>query len=324
MVIGGVVDFNQSQAVYAKTLNSLDAASLATATAAANAVDMEDVGAVKQFYSANFDKFFEKNMTGSASNRYEYKGHTVEYDPESGRVTTKVSVKYSKWFPALFNKPYTVLKASNVVKLKLKVEGALSIYMVLDKSGSMGWGHPIKMTTLKTAVDKMVTNLAAADTESKYIRMGAVSYASFNGGTQPLSWNISATNTFVQSMQAWGGTNSSGAVKQAYDRLKGQSEIDVHMQKNQLTPKRVMLFLTDGSNNRSSYDIETIRYCDAAKADGIEIYTIAFQAPLPGQRLLQNCANDSSYYYDAQNADDLIEAFEKIGKSVSEDVVLVE
>ncbi|MDI6837782.1 MAG: pilus assembly protein TadG, partial [Rhizobiaceae bacterium] len=57
---------------------------------------------------------------------------------------------------------------------------------------------------------------------------------------------------------------------------------------------------------------------DSAKTAGIEIYTIAFMAPDRGRALLQYCATDTSHYFDAQNAADLVAAFKEIGEKATE------
>src|SRR5690606_41101266 len=45
----------------------------------------------------------------------------------------------------------------------------------------------------------------------------------------------------------------------------------------------------------SAKDGMTLDICDAAKANGVRIYTIAFEAPTDGQNLLEACQN-AGYY----------------------------
>lgn len=60
--------------------------------------------------------------------------------------------------------------------------------------------------------------------------------------------------------------------------------------------------------------------CTAAKAAGIEVYSIAFKAPAQGEAALNACALllKSSYFYDASNNSDLMAAFAKIATDISD------
>ncbi len=77
-----------------------------------------------------------------------------------------------------------------------------------------------------------------------------------------------------------------------------------------------------GSSNVTCYmDAMTLKACNAAKAQGIKIYTIGFSTasdPISssGQSLLQSCATSSSNYYLATNASQLNAAFAAIGDSL--------
>ncbi|MEM1088486.1 MAG: pilus assembly protein [Pseudomonadota bacterium] len=59
--------------------------------------------------------------------------------------------------------------------------------------------------------------------------------------------------------------------------------------------------------------------CDEAKEAGIEVYTVAFDLDDEDTKdMLKACATDDSYYYDAEDADDLQAAFNSIGRELSE------
>jgi len=74
--------------------------------------------------------------------------------------------------------------------------------------------------------------------------------------------------------------------------------------------------MTDGNNNFGSDDVATKALCDSIKADGVEIYSVAFEAPSGGQALLQYCATDESHYFDAENSDEFLAAFDEIGDRI--------
>jgi len=78
--------------------------------------------------------------------------------------------------------------------------------------------------------------------------------------------------------------------------------------------------MTDGANNSSSSDSNTKRYCDKAKQDNIEIYSVAFKAPAQGEQLLEYCASTTSHYFDADNSQELLAAFQAIGALVAEHI----
>ena len=65
-----------------------------------------------------------------------------------------------------------------------------------------------------------------------------------------------------------------------------------------------------------SYAIEL---CDAMKADGIKIYSIAFDAGTAAEALMKNCASSNSgttFYYNATDEDDLEDAFVEIANDI--------
>lgn len=216
-------------------------------------------------------------------------------------------------------------------------QGALSMMLVLDKSGSMDWnnkwdyydkwsGVPKKIEALKTAVKSLTDQLIEADPEKKYVRLGAVSYHmdDWNDGIhqkKSIEWNPAATKTFVDTLYAEGGTDSSGAIKHAYDTLKFTKSKDVegkaHYDKNGLVPKRYILLMTDGQNSSSSYDTDTKKVCDDAKKKDIVVYSVAFMAPTAGQNLLKYCATDASHYFDADDNAQLVKAFKTIGQKAA-------
>lgn len=65
----------------------------------------------------------------------------------------------------------------------------------------------------------------------------------------------------------------------------------------------------------------TARLCSQIKAQGTEIYTIAFQISDPETKtLLQNCASSTSHSYDAGSNASLVAAFETIAESLESEI----
>ena len=113
---------------------------------------------------------------------------------------------------------------------------------------------------------------------------------------------------------------------------------------NEFELHRFMIFMTDGENKTNpSYDpdgtgaeqddIDTKARCDQIKADGIEIYTVAFQAPERGRELLRYCATpdvvssdpeeSEIYYYNATDEESFLEAFDRIAERIESSIIRI-
>ncbi|MEO1660351.1 MAG: pilus assembly protein TadG-related protein [Pseudomonadota bacterium] len=96
--------------------------------------------------------------------------------------------------------------------------------------------------------------------------------------------------------------------------------------------RKALMLMSDGANtvspnnsgwhNRSNITQAngyTLDICTEAKNTGIEVYTIAFDLDDDDtKKMLEDCATGPSYYYDASNASELQEAFDSIGRDLSE------
>jgi Mg-chelatase subunit ChlD len=150
------------------------------------------------------------------------------------------------------------------------------------------------------------------------VRTGAVSYNSAMQTPTNLAWGETATKTYISKLTADGGTDSSIAFKTAYQALTAATENTAHMNVNGQAPSKYIVFMTDGDNNYTSADTETKKWCDLARTNGVEVYTVAFMAPDRGKALLSYCATTSAHYFAAENADDLNAAFDYIGERATE------
>jgi len=133
-----------------------------------------------------------------------------------------------------------------------------------------------------------------------------------------LDWGTAKTLAYVNKLTATDGTDSSDAMQTAYDKLIAATENTAHKNKNgQTSPGKFIVFMTDGDNNYTSADTDTKKTCDTAKANKVEIYTVALMAPSKGQKLLAYCATDTQHYYDAADAAELVAAFKEIGEKAA-------
>ncbi|MCE8519716.1 hypothetical protein KBY30_01855 [Ruegeria pomeroyi] len=65
----------------------------------------------------------------------------------------------------------------------------------------------------------------------------------------------------------------------------------------------------------SAKDQRTDHICDAAKDEGVIVYTVGFEAPYSGRRVLKRCASSDSHYYDAEGLE-ISDAFTSIASSI--------
>lgn len=169
------------------------------------------------------------------------------------------------------------LETVAVAESATETKNAMSMYLVLDRSGSMAfatnvekkpttscinwnaqnWGSNVKpstpcmidkTTTLKSAVETLLKPLAAMDPDNRYVRAGAVSYSSSVFAEEKVDWGTTKVSTYVQALKANGGTDSSGAFEKAVTALKSGTEENEHKAKNGLTPQKYIVFMTDGAN----------------------------------------------------------------------------
>lgn len=81
---------------------------------------------------------------------------------------------------------------------------------------------------------------------------------------------------------------------------------------------KAVVLMTDGEFNTEYSALGTsaqqaLRHCDAMKADGVIVYTVAFQAGGAAEALLQQCASSPGNYFRATTGTALQDAYRKIG-----------
>jgi Flp pilus assembly protein TadG len=343
--------------------DAADSAALAVASALADGkIDTSGAAAfAKDFVAgqmANYlgDTTAIKNATSATATKTT-SGSATSY---SVSVSSNYTMQLSGLAQVAGFKTTTIGAASQTASGYSETQGSVSMFLALDKSGSMDYATSTvnasqptlttyydcgywsggrwvaktcsttatnyykKIDALKIAVGSLATQLETADPTHIYARTGAVSYDINEYSPSTLDWGTSGVTGYVDKLQANGGTNSSDAMNTAYTSLTAKnsagndSENAIHKDKTGQTPKKYIVFMTDGDNNDDrwggrSYDTATKATCNAAKAKGIEIFTVAFMAPTTGQKLLKNCATDNSHYFEAESMTDLLAAFKKIG-----------
>lgn len=279
-------------------------------------------------------------------------------DPEVVVATEPFNVtgkKYTVTMEATYSLPlsplarmlgYTTadIKVSSTAQSTTETKNALSMYFVLDQSGSMGSStnttytgtcynryrgyysctkYYTKIESLKMATASLLATLNQADPDAKYARTGAVSYDSSMYTPSVIKWGTSDVLAYVNALYAAGGTSSTDAFKEGLKRVTSASEDSLHKAKNGQIPTKYMVFMTDGDNNYSYDDTYTKAACDEARQKKVEVFTVAFMAPSKGQALLKYCATDVNHYFAAENTTELIRAFKTIGDKAAEQLTIL-
>lgn len=325
IAVGCSLDYVQAMNTHRKMQADLDAAIVA----AVQHVGTKDDTAIK----AEIGKWLE----AEAETKGYYVLNTSGIVIDSTNSTIKASVSATV--------PTTFLKIAGINSVPVSVQAAVlggknsttknafSMYLVLDRSGSMGYStatckvtrsngtckqYYTKIESLKMAADMLLTQFDTADPEMKYVRTGAVSYDRTMQTPTPLAWGTSAVKTYVSALTPGSTTNSGEAFQKAYESLVAGSENTAHANKNgNNEPSKYIVFMTDGENNVAGADTKTKQYCDKARnaEPQIRVYSIAFMAPAAGQALLKYCATNPEDYFPAENTAELVTAFKLIGES---------
>jgi len=85
-----------------------------------------------------------------------------------------------------------------------------------------------KIEALKVATKSLLDTIKTADTEKKYARLAAVSYNNVKQTSTPLAWGTDAALTYVNNLAATGSTNSGEAMQEAYESLNKPAENTAH------------------------------------------------------------------------------------------------
>ncbi|WP_421778906.1 VWA domain-containing protein [Hoeflea sp.] len=354
--VAGSLAVDTTNALSMKThlQNAADSAALATTTQLAEGTIVE--GQAKAYAI----DFFNGQVAGATE---DFEGFTVVPSVDvthtgSGKKTVwnvevaAVGSQKSSALAKLAGKTSLDVTVSATSQSARDASNPISMMLVLDRSGSMGWASGRttqetrprycgwgwyryqcgtetvtvdvpKITVLKEAVGKLVNHIVEADPDDEYARIGAVAYNSSTNYDDKFSitWDKPKVTDFANDLNANGGTYSVDAMKWAHEQVTGVGEVNAHFSKNgSKDPSKFIVFMTDGKNDTGSSsgdayaDRMTKEHCQSAKDAGTTIFAVAFQAPPEGKSLLQDCASGSKFYYDAESADELTKAFEAIGE----------
>lgn len=248
-------------------------------------------------------------------------------------------------FRTLFTVPNAVFSVAGRSTSTVQRDDPISLFLVLDRSGSMTiattlvdssipacnnvfdykyptptYGAPCyltKIAALKRAVGTLLNQIDISDPTKSYIRVGAVAFNWFTDPPQPLDWGTEATRTYINGLKAEGSTNSRYAMNVAHNVMTASSEDRAHLDKNGGTPRKYLIFMSDGANDVTSSDRATLGWCNAMKQAGIQIFTVAYMAPARGVELLAACASGPEFRFNVETTEQFLKAFENIGDAVA-------
>lgn len=289
---GAGIEFNKALQVKSDLQNAADGATLAAATmfreSAGDKSDEELKTVVKQFLSG---QEFAQDMTPAAQKTF---GDNTDVVPVRSNTTKgtnfKISTTVRYQMPlnpllGLVGATSITISATSTAESSFNNGAPLSMYLVLDRSGSMSfktntvdrskyscanydensWPNPMdstrpcyvnKMTSLKTAVSYLVDTLNKSDPtykssgspESSLVRTGAIAYNDKSSLPQALNWGTKKSNTYIQALSATGGTDANAALTAAYDALKSSNPAEAKAQKDgeNKSFQRFIVLMTDG------------------------------------------------------------------------------
>lgn len=361
---GVAVDLSNMLLSKGQMQTATDAAALATASALAyGSIDATTATQfAKDFVSGQMANYLGSDAAAMAAVK---SGTVVNVTQTTNGATGKifaVSVKSTygmnvNGMTRLLGLNTVTIGAGSSTSSATESKNALSMYLVLDRSGSMDedtatvntsqptvttttcetmifniclktkttttTNYYTKMESLKLAVGNLMAQLNKADPNMIYVRTGGDSYNTSAQTPSAMTWGTTDISTYVNKLTADSTTNSGGAFTNGYEALSASTENSLHLAKNGQVPTKYIVFMTDGDNNVSNADTTTKTYCDKARADGFQVYTVALMAPAKGQALLNYCATSPATYFKAENSDDLVAAFKAIGDKATAQLTLM-
>lgn len=184
------------------------------------------------------------------------------------------------------------------------------VVFVMDRSGSMGYDTPTRLSQAKNAADTFVDRLGADD------QSGLVSYSNTATLDKALSNNHSSTKTAIDNLVAGGATNIGDGIALGNGQFAANGDAQA---------VKIEILLTDGMANKPNGPgtgefPADVAYAQAkaleAAAAGIKIYTIGLGLGVNENMLKQIASSTHGEYHYAPTANDLDSIFSEIAFDV--------
>lgn len=203
------------------------------------------------------------------------------------KLTSRFTVQLTPFSQFIGFKTHSVAAASST-QSQMTTKNALSMYVVLDRSGSMSfvtetldptktkcqnysslnWSqypnlatskpcYVNKSSALKTAASSLFDQLdalEAKDPKDTIIRVGGVSFTDTTQTAQAVAWGTTAVRAYVTALPAYpsGGTDMTGGIDAAYQAMKSSTETTAHTAKGNTSFSKFIILMTDGENTGAS------------------------------------------------------------------------
>lgn len=270
----------------------------------------------------------------------------VFYDsPQAGQVTVKVVGKTAPAFMQIAGVDKVDFSSQSTVSYEVKKTEPASIFLVLDNSGSMSItddDNISRMNELQASVRGFMDaleNIVSSNTDThgddapRVLRTAQIPYynrVDYNLDVPP-KWGV-LTDWEINRMYAGGSTNSGPAMTLAKQWMSYEQAIHTEESgADSMLP--YVIFMTDGVNNRSSYDTVTLAQCEAMKESGVKIFTVGYALSNSGivngsseyraLNMLKTCASGAGNFFHAESASALTKIFEDIGQDIVQDTIRI-
>jgi Flp pilus assembly protein TadG len=195
--------------------------------------------------------------------------------------------------------------------------------------GILGATHEANIGALNCVTERAGTN-AFTDVSPASYPVGAKSSTCPNAAVEPLTHNTTILKDAITALHADGWTAGHLGIAWSWYTLSPNWNtvwpFNRRSDSNDPTKnvRRYAILMTDGSFNtyyetsQGDSSAQARSLCTAMKADGIDIYAVAFNAPSDAQAVLGDCATSSSHFFTATDGAQLQNVYDTIAASLNQ------
>lgn len=175
------------------------------------------------------------------------------------------------------------------------------VVLVIDVSGSMNDptnpGDPSKLEVAKESAIEFINLLDFPNDQASVVTFGSNAQL-----IHPLSSDSSSLINAINAITSFGASRIDLGISVSHDELNSPS--------HEPTNQKIMIILSDGHPSEVT-DTEVLMAANAAKADGVEIYTIGLGNDVNGS-LMQSIATSDEHYFFSPSTNNLNKIYEQI------------
>lgn len=144
----------------------------------------------------------------------------------------------------------------------------------------------------------------------------------------PLTNNLEAFDLAIDSLVADGWTAGHLGIAWSWYLIAPEwdaiwPEESAPLAKTEPHAIKAVILMTDGQFNtayestQGDSNTQAKKMCDEMRDDDVLVYSVAFQAPTSAKETLEDCAGESSRFFDASNGEELLNAYAAIASQLS-------